>query len=104
MAERARSMCGSDAWRPPRPAPSGQRSAVDCASLRTDACPIASLFLRAAFPVQLGRRGVALDPDVAHGLRPELDRSTCQDPRPAADPGPRAARDPAHVSAPPLRT
>src|ERR1700722_9826187 len=62
------------------------------------------LLLRAAFPVQLVRRGVALDPDVVHGLRAELDRSACQDPRPVAAPGPCAARDEVNVARPALHS
>ena len=72
--------------------------------LRTEARPLASLLLGAAFPVQLMRRRVALDPDVAHGLRAELDRPACQDPSPVAGLAPCAARDQVNVAGPALHS
>jgi hypothetical protein len=67
--------------------------------------PIASLFLRgAAFTVQMMRRRIALDPDVGHGLRAELDRPACQDPSSVARLAPGAARDEVNVARPTLHS
>src|SRR5271154_4235895 len=66
-------------------------------------CSHLSLFLddAAAFPVELVRGGVALDTDVGHGLRTELDRAV-EDPSPVVILAPCAARDQVDVARPAL--
>ena len=94
------------AVRYPRPYPTATPSR--CAAVRRlerRGCrqkgrPTAS-FLLGAFPVQMMRRSVALDPDVGHCLRAKLQRAV-EDPSPVAGLAPCAARDQVNVTRPAL--
>src|SRR5271156_4974526 len=98
----ARSMCGSDASRFLQPGPSrARRFSHSNAQACGEKAWLIALLLGAAFPVQMMRRRIALDPDVVHGLRAKLDRAL-KDPSPVARLAPCAARDQVDVARPAL--